>query len=762
MTSYKLKVDLVDSDPSISRTIRVPKGVSFRDLHEILRISMGWEKGSLYEFRIDPDIVLGTMSDPGPMGDDGDIPLAMYEGSAIRYVHDLGDRWEHSITFLGDCEDGPPKVLEHVGDCPPEHCGGIIRYNRILASSSDPCDEGVEGLPDVHISPYDPFSVNSELERWAFGDVSATIPEPVFYEVCAAFEIFDGRDRYFDPHSMRVVDIDADAAPADWLVPIVMDSDRTVIRMIDAFLNDRENRVLARKMGNIREPVAKYRKFGSLMRNNRKYYAKWCKFLDIGLFNLGMMWARGHGYTVDFIFEHDDGPVASAKDAGDTPTESSELVVLENTSCLCPGCGAPSNVVLDPKANGTRVHGMPSPSAMLTCSECGTRSRLIRLNDGYYVGYHYEGSRHPCQMEWPILESYFAATRIEGMRERFDALADTVPSLCRMKMFPQMKACRAMMRDSLPSNDPLREAVMEVVDASMESRSPSDHVEKYLPLMSPRMATIGLLPFIEYAHPLSEAERLHDFAMDVFSQWEGLDPDYFMLRRLELICYMMDERPIDVSEEALVLLSEAIEHIRANPRDFDEMYMSLALIFEQLTYLLWMSGYNDAVHDMLEGMGSFITDNSEAVPGSMLSIYHYRRAVYELTMGDGMASAERHFREVIDVHTSHRDSGPLTVFRSLASSLILYRYGAMEEAELTPMLPLLNAISSVYNVGIDDVTQYISYAMYALMRDMSFDAAKEHLSKYLSLPVIQQEDGVLDEWATPMCIWNINLTRIVD
>ena len=43
MSSYKLKVKLKGIEPAVTRTISVPKDITFRDLHNILQVAMGWK-----------------------------------------------------------------------------------------------------------------------------------------------------------------------------------------------------------------------------------------------------------------------------------------------------------------------------------------------------------------------------------------------------------------------------------------------------------------------------------------------------------------------------------------------------------------------------------------------------------------------------------------------------------------------------------------------------------------------------------------------
>lgn len=50
MPTYTLKIDLIHTEPLISRTIKVSSETSLFLLHHIIQTVMGWQNRHLYEF----------------------------------------------------------------------------------------------------------------------------------------------------------------------------------------------------------------------------------------------------------------------------------------------------------------------------------------------------------------------------------------------------------------------------------------------------------------------------------------------------------------------------------------------------------------------------------------------------------------------------------------------------------------------------------------------------------------------------------------
>lgn len=180
MKAYKLKIELIGSDPLIWRRLMIPAGATFYRLYDAIQVSMGWLGDALieyhiYEFDLAEDNLLITndeeavednrllkarlkqpknkgVLDPfgaierqlkltvkGPKSTKIDAYIEKY--GRIKYVYDLGDNWEHLITLEAIYDDYPfgyPVLLDGVGECPPEDVGGLAGYYNFLKVYNNP------------------------------------------------------------------------------------------------------------------------------------------------------------------------------------------------------------------------------------------------------------------------------------------------------------------------------------------------------------------------------------------------------------------------------------------------------------------------------------------------------------------------------------------------------------------------------------------------------------------------------------------------
>jgi len=144
---------------------------------------MGWFDYHLHKFYL-PKLRKGQHIEIG-IPDDGiedqqtlpgwKIPITEYftePGQTALYEYDFGDGWEHEILFEGILikEKGVkyPKCTAGERACPPEDCGGIPGYFRLLDIIKDPkheeYDETVEWLKGhvVNYYPYNPGAFNPQ------------------------------------------------------------------------------------------------------------------------------------------------------------------------------------------------------------------------------------------------------------------------------------------------------------------------------------------------------------------------------------------------------------------------------------------------------------------------------------------------------------------------------------------------------------------------------------------------------------------------
>ena len=152
---YQFKISLEEIEPTIWRRIQVPETCSFWDLHVAIQDVMPWLDYHLHQFELInpitkkkeyigiPETVYGGSSDefyetlPG-----WDLKIADYfseNQKKIIYLYDFGDHWNHYIEWEGCFEKENtakkyPLCLDGKNAAPPEDCGGVPGYERIIES----------------------------------------------------------------------------------------------------------------------------------------------------------------------------------------------------------------------------------------------------------------------------------------------------------------------------------------------------------------------------------------------------------------------------------------------------------------------------------------------------------------------------------------------------------------------------------------------------------------------------------------------------
>jgi len=170
---HVLRIALERAKPPIWRKVAVPGDTTLGELHVIIQIAMGWEDDHLHQFELhDPSLKVSrdeimrmlrqgigmdynaatrgiqyfaSSYDPmgGPIemeGDDEDAhtiaQVCAKPKTKLIYEYDFGDGWRHKITVQKVHPPEPdvtyPLCLTGKGACPPEDCGGIPGYQRML------------------------------------------------------------------------------------------------------------------------------------------------------------------------------------------------------------------------------------------------------------------------------------------------------------------------------------------------------------------------------------------------------------------------------------------------------------------------------------------------------------------------------------------------------------------------------------------------------------------------------------------------------
>jgi hypothetical protein len=158
----------------------VSADTSLAVLHSIIQIAFEWDDSHLHAFRT-PYGEFG-IADP-ELGLHPEAPVTLEQvasgaRSAIRYVYDFGDDWEHDIlvekVLDRDENVSYPRCTGGRRAAPPEDCGGIWGYTdlmEILAEPAHPEHEdrlewlGLHKAGDFDAASFDAAAITTALSN---------------------------------------------------------------------------------------------------------------------------------------------------------------------------------------------------------------------------------------------------------------------------------------------------------------------------------------------------------------------------------------------------------------------------------------------------------------------------------------------------------------------------------------------------------------------------------------------------------------------
>lgn len=141
-----MRVELEEIQPTIWRTVILPKSANLGWIHAVIQIAMGWTNSHLHKFNLGDD----TISDPSfnlnefevdpPVTDENTVTVdqvAKTKTPVLVYRYDFGDSWNHLLTFepLSKGQYPAERLAVCVGGsraCPPEDCGSVPGYEDLL------------------------------------------------------------------------------------------------------------------------------------------------------------------------------------------------------------------------------------------------------------------------------------------------------------------------------------------------------------------------------------------------------------------------------------------------------------------------------------------------------------------------------------------------------------------------------------------------------------------------------------------------------
>lgn len=180
--TYHIKVSIVGSNPEIWRRLSLPGDIPLDVLHNVLQVAFGWESCHLHEFVAKGRRYADTAYQPVEGASDESratlAQLAPRKGSRLRYTYDFGDDWVHDIVVEAtEPADGERRMVclaaERAG--PPEDCGGIWGYLRLLEAVADPKHPGHDDSLDWFGETFDPAAVDRDAINAALAGIRMPI-----------------------------------------------------------------------------------------------------------------------------------------------------------------------------------------------------------------------------------------------------------------------------------------------------------------------------------------------------------------------------------------------------------------------------------------------------------------------------------------------------------------------------------------------------------------------------------------------------------
>jgi len=186
MPTYTFKIDLINTEPLVSRTIKVSSETTLYLMHHIIQTVMGWENSHLYEFSINNLRFADSILLDEDFGDITDVKTVLLEDvfpktDTAIYLYDFGDGWKHQLELI-EISNAPqnellPSFVLGQNACPPEDSGGAYRYKEIIEILADPTNEEYESIVEWVGPKFNPTTFNRIAIEKELGILGAKIKE---------------------------------------------------------------------------------------------------------------------------------------------------------------------------------------------------------------------------------------------------------------------------------------------------------------------------------------------------------------------------------------------------------------------------------------------------------------------------------------------------------------------------------------------------------------------------------------------------------
>jgi hypothetical protein len=167
---YQLRITLKHTRPPIWRRIQVPGNLDLIDLHDIIQVFLGWDNSHLFGFVVGGVRYEDTeeISDPSIKGVYETPVSSAFTRKGVKgiYTYDFGDNWEHEVLVEAIIDPEPgikyPICTDGKRSCPPEDCGGVGGYYRLLRILKDPTHEDYSDMVEWAGDDIDPDKFDCE------------------------------------------------------------------------------------------------------------------------------------------------------------------------------------------------------------------------------------------------------------------------------------------------------------------------------------------------------------------------------------------------------------------------------------------------------------------------------------------------------------------------------------------------------------------------------------------------------------------------
>jgi hypothetical protein len=128
------------------RQVLVPATIRLDRLHKVIQAAMGWQDAHMHVFS-DGETHYGVPDPELSYHDEHATKLndLVAPGGRLEYTYDFGDGWDHEILVEEAMAAEPgghyPRCVAGRGACPPEDCGGVGGYARLVGILAEPGHE---------------------------------------------------------------------------------------------------------------------------------------------------------------------------------------------------------------------------------------------------------------------------------------------------------------------------------------------------------------------------------------------------------------------------------------------------------------------------------------------------------------------------------------------------------------------------------------------------------------------------------------------